>query len=287
MDLLEVRDLTKRYKKFTLDHISFTLPAGYIMGYIGRNGAGKTTTLRSITRLTRPDEGGSTIDGLSFDEDPVAYKEAIGYIGDSSYFPPLMTVKDIRSIMTDFYKGFDKDVFDERVRQWELPTDRKIMEFSRGMKVKLMFAAHLARPTKLLILDEATNGLDPMMRREVLQLLQDYIADGMHSVLFSTHIMEDLQDIADYIFFIDKGKKVFCEAKDDVLESYLRVKGGLTDLTEPLAKTLIGIDRNEFGFTALYPTDTAGALPASLTAEKPTIDQIVIHMLLDGAGGAK
>ena len=160
-----------------------------------------------------------------------------------------------------------------------MPDKEKIVTYSRGMKVKLMFAAALSRETKILILDEATNGLDPLVRREILKLLQEYISDGRHSVLFSTHIMEDLQDIADYIFFIERGEKVFCEPKDDILESYLLVKGGPEDLSPALEKTLIGVERHDYGFQALYPTDSALALPPELTAEKPTIDQIVVHIL--------
>ena len=279
MELLEVRDLTKKYKKFTLQNISFSLPAGYIMGYVGRNGAGKTTTLSAITRLIRPDGGDVTVDGLRFEDDPVAYRDSIGYIGDSSYFPGKLTLRDIRTILKDFYPSFDAAAFDELTDKWDLPEKEKIDTYSRGMKVKLMFAAALSRETKLLILDEATNGLDPMMRREILKLLQDYISDGKRSVLFSTHIMEDLQDIADYIFFIERGEKVFCEPKDDILESYLLVKGGPEDLTPELEGALIGVEKHGYGFEALYPTDSAMALPPEITAEKPTIDQIVIHIL--------
>ncbi len=279
MELLEVRDLTKKYKRFTLNKISFSLPAGYIMGYVGRNGAGKTTTLNAITRLIRPDGGSVAVDGLRFDDDPVTYRDSIGYIGDSSYFPGRMTIRDIRAILKDFYPSFDADAFDALTEKWDLPEKVKIDTFSRGMKVKLMFASALSRKTKLLILDEATNGLDPMMRREVLKLLQDYISDGKRSVLFSTHIMEDLQDIADFIFFIERGEKIFCEPKDDVLESWLLVKGGPEDLTPELEAALVGVEKHDYGFWALYPTDSAMALPPTLTAEKPTIDQIVIHIL--------
>ena len=279
MALLEVKNIHKRFKTFALKDISFTLPAGYIMGYIGRNGAGKTTTLNAITRLIRPDGGTVTVDGVSFDADPIAYRDSIGYIGDSSYFPRLMTLREIRTILKDFYPSFDAAAFDALTAKWELPEKEKISSYSRGMKVKLMFAAALSRETKLLILDEATNGLDPMMRRDILRLLQEYISDGKKSVLFSTHILEDLQSIADYIFFIEQGEMVFCGEKDDILESWLLVKGGPEDLTEPLRESLIGIERNDYGFTALFPTDGGLTPPPSVSAEKPTIDQIVIHIL--------
>ena len=279
MALLEVNNLCKRYKSFELRDISFEIPAGYIMGYIGRNGAGKTTTLNAITHLIRADGGSVILDGISFEKDPIRFRDSIGYIGDSSYFPGRLALKDIRKILRQFYPSFDGDAFDALVQKWELPEKTKIDTYSRGMKVKLMFAAALSRKTKLLILDEATNGLDPVMRREILKLLQEYIADGQKSVLFSTHIMEDLQDIADYIFFIERGEKVFCEPKDDILESYLLVKGGREDLTPELETALVGVEKHDYGFAALYPTDSALALPAAFSAEKPTIDQIVVHIL--------
>ena len=283
MELLEVKGITKNYKRFALQDISFTLPAGYIMGYVGQNGAGKTTTLHSITHLIKTDGGESWIDGLTFDKDPVEYRNSIGYIGDSSYFPKDLTLRDIRSILASFYPSFDKDKFDAYIERWSLPAKEKVSGFSRGMKVKLMFASVLSRETKLLILDEATNGLDPVVRRDILRILQDYIADGSRSVLFSTHIMEDLEDIADYIFFIDQGRKIFCEAKDDLLEKWLLVRGGREDLTGELEKVLVGIERHAYGFTALFPTEGGVILPAGIAAEKPSIDEIIIHQIEGGS----
>ena len=279
MNILEVSHLQKNYGSFSLEDISFSLPAGYIMGYIGQNGAGKTTTLNAITRLIKPDDGEITVNGLSFDCDPVGYRDSIGYIGDSAYFPPELTCRDIRKILRDFYPSFDGDKFDACVRQWDLPEKTRVKTYSRGMKVKLMFAAVLSRETRLMILDEATNGLDPVVRREILRLLQDYIADGTRSVLFSTHILEDLQDIADYVFFIHRGRKVLCEAKDDLLERYLLVRGGPEDLTQSLARRLIGTEQSSVCFTGLLPADDAVALPAGISLEKPTIDEIVIHLI--------
>lgn len=285
MDLLSVENLSKQYKKkqkqtgFSLQDITFSVPAGYICGYVGRNGAGKTTTLNTIMHLVRPDSGEVRIDGISFEEDPVGYRQQIGYVGDASYFPKNFTLKDIRGILADFYPSFDAKKYDSLIDRWELPAKQKIKNYSRGMKVKLMFASVLSRDTKILILDEATNGLDPMMRSELLALLQEYVEDGSHSILFSTHNMEDLQDIADYIFFIDEGRKVFFQAKDELLEEYLLVKGGLSDLTPELAGRLIGIQKNEFGFSALYPVDEISVPPAGILSEKPTVDEIIVHLL--------
>ena len=279
MDLLTVKGLYKKYNTFELKNISFSIPAGYIMGYIGQNGAGKTTTLNAITHLIRPDGGESVIDGITFEKDPVKYRESIGYVGDSSYFPQGLNAKTLKMILKDFYPTFHAEKYDAYCREWKLPEKEPLKTYSRGMKVKLMFASVLSRDTKLLILDEATNGLDPMVRKEILGLLQEYIEDGTRSVLFSTHIMEDLEDIADYIFFIDNGEGIFCRAKDELLEDYLLVRGGKEDLTPALEKQLIGIEKHAFGFEALYKTDAEMILPAALSAEKPTIDKIIVHML--------
>lgn len=283
MELLSVQGLCKSYPSFRLENISFSLPAGYIMGYIGQNGAGKTTTLDCITHLIRPEAGEITIGGISFQKDPVSYRERIGYIGDSSYFPPLLTVSDIRTILADFYPTFRREDFDRYVRNWKLPLKKKIRTFSRGMKVKLMFASVLSRDTRLLILDEATNGLDPLVRREVLQLLQNYVESGERSVLFSTHILEDLEDIADYIYFINDGQEIFCGEKDELLERYVIVKGDREFLASGRREGLLGIEEHAYGFEALFDLET-GRPDSALTVEKATVDRIVIHRLVELAG---
>lgn len=172
MELLEVKNLSKHYKSFDLKNISFALPKGYIMGYVGANGSGKTTTLNLITGMLKCTEGEVYIDGLSCGEDMRAYKEKIGYVGDESYFPEHYKIRHIRSVLKDFYPTFSTDRFNGFIRKWKLPEKKPVKDFSRGMKVMLMFASVLARDTKLLVLDEATNGLDPVMRTEVLKLFR-------------------------------------------------------------------------------------------------------------------
>lgn len=277
--MLEVKNVTKRYKEFTLDNISFQLPKGYIMGYVGQNGAGKTTTINCITGLCSPNEGTITVDGITVEKDAANYKEQIGFIGDESYFPKEMNALEIQRIQKSFYKTFQEKKFNELMKQFGLPEKKKIEEFSRGMKVKLMFAAALSRETKLLVLDEATNGLDPVMRAEILELLQEYIADGEHSILFSTHMLEDLEQIADYIIFIHKGKLLLNETKDELLESYVLVKGENSALSPELEKKMIGITRQEFGFTALLKSDDAAYVPKGFVVDKPSIDQIMVYMI--------
>ncbi len=284
MNALEVKGLTKKYRDFTLSDISFSLPKGYIMGYVGQNGAGKTTTLCMIAHLLKGDAGVCSIDGLTYEKQPVQYREAIGYIGDKDGLVPDFTIGDVCSICRDFYPSFRADTFRAYVKKWKLPEKKKIKTFSRGMKVKLMFAEVLSRETKLLILDEATNGLDPVVRREILELLQDYISDGERSILFSTHILSDLEQIADYIFFIHNGKKVFFETKEELQEAYMLVKGGSGELRAPEKDCLIGVRESDVGFEALVRTDDAPCLPQGVLLEKPTVDQIVVHMIKDMEG---
>ncbi len=284
MELLEVRNLSKEYKTFLLDNISFTLARGYIMGYVGQNGAGKSTTLNLITNICKSSSGEIYVDGITCEEDESRYKESIGYIGDEFYFPDNFRIRDIRSVLRDFYKTFRTEKFDELTKRWKLDGKLAVKDFSQGMKVKMMFASVLARDTKLLVLDEATNGLDPVVRVEVLKLLQEYIADGERSVIFSTHILSDLEQIADYIYFIHEGKTVLYDAKDELLESHLLVKGERRAIYPELQRALIGIMDNAYGFEAILPSDRADLLTNEFHFEKPTIDQIVIHYIREREG---
>lgn len=281
MELLEVRNISKHYKNFSLENIDFVLPKGYIMGYVGQNGAGKSTTLNIITNICKSSEGAVYVDGVTCKENALYYKECIGYIGGDFYYPYNFTVKNIRGILKDFYTTFSVEKFNELLRKWNLSDKMKVKDFSQGMKVKLMFASVLARETKLLVLDEATNGLDPVVRAEMLKLLQEYIADGERSVIFSTHILSDLEQIADYIYFIHDGRKVLYDAKDELLENYLLVKGERGAITRQLEKELIGIVDNAYGFEAVLPSDRADLLTNEFHFEKPTIDEIVIHFIKD------
>lgn len=279
MELLEVRNVSKHYKNFSLENIDFVLPKGYIMGYVGQNGAGKSTTLNLITNLCKCSGGEIYVDGITCISDAIRYKESIGYIGDEFYYPPNFTVRNIRGILKNLYPTFSVSKFNELLREWKLSEKMKVKDFSRGMKVKLMFASVLARDTKLLVLDEATNGLDPVVRVDVLKLLQEYIADGERSVIFSTHILSDLEQIADYIYFIHDGRKVLHDAKDELLENYLLVKGERRALSPQLQKELIGIIDNAYGFEAILPSERADLLTNELHFEKPTIDEIVVHYI--------
>ena len=278
--MLEVREISKQYKGFLLDRVSFTLPRGYIMGYVGPNGSGKSTTMGLITQTRRADGGEVILDGAQYQENPTAYKEKIGYVSSVSYFPPNIKIKDAAALLAQFYPTFSKEKFYHLVREWNLPEKKKFQTFSTGMMVKLMFAAALARETKLLILDEATNGLDILFREEILKLLQQYIEDGDHSVLFATHIIDDLEQIADYIVMVENGRVLLQDMKDALTESYILVKGDEGMFAgETVRKYLLGVKHSAYGFSALIPSDYAPLLPAGAVMEKPNVSQIMSYLL--------
>lgn len=280
MSLLSVKDISKTYKGFMLNHISFELEAGYIMGYVGENGAGKTTTLNMITGIIKSESGSIRLQGKTIEEDPVAYKDMIGYISDTSFFPADFTIKEVRRTLKDFYPSFNTEKFNEYIQKWNLPEKKKIRDYSKGMQVKLMFADIFSRDTKILILDEATNGLDPVIKDEVLGLMQEYIADGEKSILFSTHILSDLEQIADFIFFINKGEGVLFEPKDELVESHLLLKAGPDELSEEQLSHVMGIKKTKVQIEGLIKTEDALLFGDGIVMDKPTVDQIVVHYIM-------
>ncbi len=279
MSILEIKGLTKELNKFILNNINLELPKGYVLGYVGQNGAGKTTTIKLITEQYKHDIGTIRINGLLYHENPIVYKSAIGYVADECYFPSDFTVDMIESTLSDCYYSFNKNKFENYLKRWNLPKGKKIREFSKGMKVRLMFTTVLSRETQILILDEATSGLDPVVRKEIIQLIQEYVSDGEKSVLFSTHIMDDLEAIADYIYFINNGQMVLKGVKDELLEEFVVVKGGINDLTKELKKRLIGIQQSSISFEGLLKSKNLEFTNNRIIVEKATINQIIIFYI--------
>ena len=220
-DILKVEGLTKHFPGFSLEHISFALPYGSIMGFVGENGAGKTTTIKLILGLLRRDEGEIELFGSRVGGNEGAIKRRIGVVLDASTFHDALRPQDVGRILRGMYDGWDEDTFLSLVRRFELPMNSKTLkDFSTGMKKKLAIAAALSHHPELLILDEPTSGLDPVIRAEILDILLDFIQDERHGVLLSSHITSDLERIADYITFIHKGRLVFSTEKDALLERY-------------------------------------------------------------------
>ena len=216
---MELRDLRKEYKEFTLDNISLSLPMGCIMGFIGENGAGKSTTIKAMLGLIRPDGGSIRLLG----QDPAssrAVMEQVGVVLDAGFFPPEMNPKQLGKALGRIYKGWQPAAYDDYLRRFEIAPGKKIKAFSRGMVMKLSLAVALSHGAKLLVLDEATSGLDPIIRDDILDILYDFIQDEEHSVFLSSHITGDLEKIADYLAFIHQGKVLMAGEKDTLLETY-------------------------------------------------------------------
>lgn len=229
---INVKGLTKNYPNFSINNINLVVPKGYIVGLIGENGAGKSTTIKSILNLINKDSGSIEVFGLDHSKYELEIKQRIGIVFDESHFPDQLKAKDINTMMKNIYQNWDTPLFNQYLKQFKLPENQIIKEFSRGMKMKLSLATALAHHPKLLILDEPTSGLDPIVRNEILDIFLDFIQDEEHSILISSHITSDLEKIADYITFIHEGNIIFSESKDALLNDYVIIKCREQELTQ-------------------------------------------------------
>ncbi len=219
-----VSGLTKTYQDFVLDHVSFTVPNGSIVGLIGENGAGKSTTINAALGLIQKEDGVvSILDREELDGD---IKEQIGVVFDGSNYPEILSPRKLNRVMKNIYRTWDEQAYLRLLKQFSLPMDKQIKQFSKGMKMKLAISVAFSHHSRLLVLDEATSGLDPVVRDDILDMLLDFVQDEEHSILVSSHITSDLEKIADYIVFIHEGKVVFEKPKDELTEQYGIIKCG-------------------------------------------------------------
>lgn len=247
---IELKDVCKKYKGFSLDNVSFSLPKGSIMGFVGENGAGKSTTLKSILDIVHPDKG--VIKVLGCDKNNIqSIKEEIGVVFDECYFHDNLKLTSVSKILNKIYKNWNQESFLFYTKKFKLPADKVIKEYSRGMKMKLSIAVALSHKAKLLILDEATSGLDPIVRDEILDIFMDFIQDENNSVLISSHIISDLEKVADYITFIHEGKIKFSESKDNLIYNYGMVRCKKDDFSKIDDKYIVGVRRNSYGVEVL------------------------------------
>ena len=279
-DAVVVKDVTKRYKGFTLDHVSFRVPQGSIVGFVGENGAGKSTTIRAILDLIRLDGGEVEVLGLNARErQDAAWREKIGAVFDTGHIPDYLTVEQINRVMGAVYRQWERDTFQNFVRRFSLPAKKKYKDFSRGMRMKLSLAVAMSHGAKLLVLDEATSGLDPIVRDEILDLFLEFIQEEDHSILISTHILSDLEKAADYIVFIHQGRVLFEEEKDRLLEDY-----GIVHCTPEQAERLpqeltAGRRDNRFGTDVLVrDRRKAAAQFPELVLDPASIEDIMLYL---------
>lgn len=274
MNAIEISNLTKRYPGFTLDNLNLTLPSGCILGLVGENGAGKSTSIKLILGAGKPDSGIVRVLGGDIRKDGVTIRQDVGVVLDESNFPALMNARQIGKMMAGIYKNWQGEVFHGYLEKLKVPEDKNFKTFSKGMKMKLAIAVALSHQAKLLILDEATAGLDPVVRDEILDILNDFTRDEEHSVLISSHIVSDLEKICDYIAFLHKGKLMLCQEKDELLERYAFVQGTREQIDG--MDGVIGRKDGRFGVEAIALREN---VPQGVQTSPVTIEELFVFMV--------
>ena len=275
---IEIKNLVKKFDDFTLGPIDFAIPKGSIVGYIGQNGAGKSTTIKLLLGLLKKDSGEIKI--LGYDNpNSIELKDKIGVVFDDLLVPEEMTLVDLEKFCSRVYSKWDREFFYQLIKKFNLSEKQAIKSYSRGMRMKLSMAVALSHKAEILILDEATSGLDPIVREEILDFLLDFIQDENHTILISSHILSDLEKVADYIAFINDGKVLFVEAKDELKENY-----GICTLSNEEVKNLdeeaiIGRRIHSFGQELLVKRNL---VPDGIRLQKPSIEDIMIYFVKGG-----
>jgi ABC-2 type transport system ATP-binding protein len=275
--LLELNGVCKNYPSFSLRDVSFSVPAGCIMGLIGENGAGKSTTIRLILNEMKRDAGEIRIFGKDNLQHEIEVKEEIGVVLDPNCFSNEFTAKDVNLILKRIYKSWDKDLFYQYLQVFSLPEKKRIKDYSTGMRMKLNIAAALAHRPRLLLLDEATSGLDPVMRSDILDLLLDFIQDEHCGILFSSHITSDLERVADYITFLHEGRIVFSLAKDEMQDHMGILKCGPSQFEKLNPSDFLRMRRGTFECAALA-ADRAAVQKKypNMVVDAATLDEIML-----------
>ena len=277
---IELQNVSKKYKDFELRNISFNVPQGCIVGLIGENGAGKTTTIKSILNITKS-EGTIKVFGKDSVKNEKEIKEETGVVLDDSFLSDYLTAKQVNSIMKDFYRTWNEEKYMNLLKQFNLPADKLIKDFSSGMKMKLKIATAISHNPKILILDEPTSGLDPVVRNEILDIFRRYIEDDeTRSILLSTHITTDLEHISDYIVFIEKGRMIFNLPTNELLENYGIVKCSKQDFTRLDKKDYITYKNSKYRYEVLINNKNGIRNKYGITTiDKPSIEDIMLFYI--------
>lgn len=280
---IEIKGLKKRYDNFELGEINLNINSGYIIGLIGENGAGKTTLIKSILNIINFDKGSIRI----FNKDNKKYdyliKEDIGVVLDNIFFPEILTADNISSIMKSIYKKWDNNLFYKYLNDFKIPCNKKIKTLSKGMKKKLEIATSLSHHPKLLILDEATSGLDPVVRDDILDIFLDFMKDEEHTILFSTHITSDLEHIADEIIFIDNGKIILNKTKDELLDNYGILKCDIDSFDKISKEDIISYKKNKYNYEILISDKNKMKKKYNdFIIDKITLDELMVLIIKGG-----
>ncbi|RYL93154.1 ABC transporter ATP-binding protein [Sporolactobacillus sp. THM19-2] len=280
-NILELSQVNKSFKDFALRDVSFSLKKGFIMGFIGPNGAGKSTTIRCIMDLMHIDSGEIRLFGEPMDRNMKGIKDRIGFVYDQDVFFEHLTADKNKKVIAPFYTQWDDQLFYHYIDKFDVPLDKKMKDFSKGTKMKFALAIALSHHAELIIMDEPTSGLDPVFRRELLDVLMEVIQDENKAIFFSTHITTDLEKVADYITFILDGKIAASMETDELLESYLLVKGPKNAASDVLSCKPIAFNKTPLGFEAFMKTATAQSLvsKSNIHLERPNLEEIMYYLV--------
>ncbi|SET59829.1 ABC-2 type transport system ATP-binding protein [Oceanobacillus limi] len=278
MNTVEFHHVTKRRKGFSIEDLNITIPRGFITGFIGPNGSGKTTTIQMMMNLLKIDEGEIKLFGNTHKNQHL--KQRIGFVYDDLFMYEDFTINHMKSFIAPLYETWNEDLFQRYVTEFELPLKKKIKKFSKGMKMKTSLLFALAHEPEFIVMDEPTAGLDPIFRRELLDLLQELMVRENQTIFLSTHITTDLDRLADHIIFIYKGKIMFQKSMEQIKDSFYVIKGR-SDLIDTDTKDLfIGIQENNLGFSALFEGDPAifDPIGKDIVTERATLEDIMFFM---------
>lgn len=278
MNAIELSHVTKHFPGFTLQDLSLTVPSGTICGLVGENGAGKSTTIRLLMGALRPDSGTCTVLGAdSASPEFLSLKEDIGVVLDEAYFPESLNALQVGGVMAKTYRRWDGKQYQNYLTRFGLPEKKPFKDFSRGMKMKLAIAVALSHSPRLLVLDEATAGLDPIVRDEVLEIFNEFTREEDHSILISSHILSDLEKLCDYIAFLHQGRLLFCDEKDRLLEEY-GIFVGTADQVNSLQDGAV-VARENSSFGGVRCLVKRALVPAGWALERPTVEDIVLFLV--------
>ena len=278
MNAIKLSHINKSFGDFAIRDLNLTVPSGTICGLVGENGAGKSTTIRLLMGVLRPDSGTASVLGADVSSPEFRdVKEDVGVVLDEAYFPESLNAVQVGKIMAATYRRWDQRLYDSYLKRFDLPQNKQFKDYSRGMRMKLAIAAALSHQPKLLVLDEATAGLDPIVRDEVLDIFNEFTREEDHSILISSHILSDLEKLCDYIAFIHKGDLLFCEEKDQLLEQYGIFEDSRENLDCLQPEAIVAREESRYGgVRALVKRDLA---PTGFRLEKPTVEDVVLFLV--------
>ena len=278
MNAIKLSHINKSFGDFAIRDLNLMVPSGTICGLVGENGAGKSTTIRLLMGAMRPDSGTASVLGVDVTSPEFReVKENVGVVLDEAYFPESLNAAQVGKIMAATYRQWDQKLYDGYLKRFDLPEKKQFKDFSRGMRMKLAIAVALSHQPKLLVLDEATAGLDPIVRDEVLDIFNEFTREEDHSILISSHILSDLEKLCDYIAFIHKGDLLFCEEKDQLLEQYGIFEDSRENLDCLQPEAIVAREESRYGgVRALVKRDLA---PTGFRLEKPTVEDVVLFLV--------